>query len=276
VKHEIAATMARDVWGDEGAKRAALAALDKSKGKKLGEVFEEEPVEQPPPQITPEQIEEWEQRLRDPSVSPEEKEMLQMILDKVRSGELGAIGSWEMDVPAEWAAEGETATPPPQVDAVKASTDELPSFGEVKEPKVRHVGPVPREADRVAEIGKSPELVKAVWEELADGQLADRVFSVKSTTIGPDGREIGGGTAYVVVQLVERATPDPADFDKEADKIVQQLEQARGADIVNDWLTTRCNELVQKKEIRIANDVLVTRDEKGETRQIAYGACSNL
>jgi hypothetical protein len=284
VKREVAAALAAEVWGKEAAKRAALAALDEGKkasadGKALADIFETAP--QPShqsPQITPEQIEEWRQKLEDPNTSPEEKQILQQILEQIMSGQLGAIGSWSADVPASWqAGDGKPVeAPKPVEDDLVPTSDKLPGFGAMDKPKIVRVGPVPRERGGIADLGKNPGMVKAVWEDLKDGQLADRVYEVKSTTIGPDGREIGGGDAYVVVQLIERTQPDPAGFDKESDGIVTQLEAARGADIVHDWLSEKCNLLVTKKQIRIANDVLTTRDDQGQTRQISYGACANL
>jgi hypothetical protein len=205
----------------------------------------------------------------------------------IQEGGMGAV-TWESDeIAAAWQADdvkpdaaGGAAMPPvpPPVpdDASKPTTDKLPKFGEMPKPMVSRIGPVSRDPEKIPDLGKSPELIKALFEELGDGDLASRVYHVKSTTVGPDGREIAGGDAYVVVQLIERAKPDLATFTKDADQIVEQIEQSRGEDIVHTWLVTRCNELVEKKEIRIGNDVLVTKDDKGQTKQIAYGACSNL
>jgi hypothetical protein len=241
------------------------------------------PEPQQQPQMDPEQI---RKLLDDPSLSPEVKEQLEQYLQMMQGGQ-GSIDVWESkDIAAEWQAEDKepvaagAAAPkvpvPAADDPMKPSADVLPKFAEAEKPMVARIGPVPREREKVAQIGKSPELVKALFDELESGAMADRIYEVKSTTVGPDGREIAGGSAYVVVQLIERAQPDRAAFAKERDGIIQQIEESRGQDIVHDWLTARCNELVQKKEIRIHNDVLVTKDDKGVVSQITYGACSNL
>ena len=96
VKTEIAAALAKDVWGKEAAKRDALEALAKAQaGKTLEQLFERAPVKGPSgfdPNMSP-------------ALSPEEQ---QRILEQLRQQqEHGSLELHEQDVPVAWYADAD-------------------------------------------------------------------------------------------------------------------------------------------------------------------------
>src|SRR5688572_21556225 len=127
---------------------------------------------------------------------------------------------------------------------------------------------MPRDRDRVSDVGKSAELMTALFEGIKPGELGDKVFVVRgeeSTAVG-DMVLAAGDNRYVVVQLVERPDFDIAKFEEQADDLVRREEEDRGRELVSTWLKARCNEMVEKQEIKIANQILTTQDEKGAAR----------
>jgi hypothetical protein len=296
VKHEIAAALAADVYADEAAKRAALAALAdaRSSGKKLSEIYEQAPPKMPElsPEMRRQQLEQQlqllKEDLKDPNKSEEEKEQIRQIIELIESGQLG-MGPFEIesgDIPAEWGQAGDAAptptpapaaAPPPAQAPLAPSGDVLPKIVGMDKPQVERIGPMPRDRERVVDVGRSAELVTALFETLQPGDLADTVFAVKGEETTATGQALGAGdTIYVIVQLVERPDVDVSKFEAQADDLVAREEEDRGRELVSSWLFARCNELVTKQEIKIDNDILTTRDEKGEARTFQYGACGNL
>jgi hypothetical protein len=281
VKREIAATMAVDTWAREAARRDAITALVAARqaGKALADLYDKD---ESAPAVTPEQqIEGLRRMLLDPELDPGLRQQIEELLRQAESGELGQLGTWESaDVPAAWQQDDPGGGPPapsppppaaPAEDLMTPSSDQLPKLGTLDKRLVERIGPANRRQDRVLGLGESPELVKALFEQLDDGALADRIYEVR---VG--GAYGGGETEFVVVQLIERTRPDLTAFDNQADQLVAQLEARRGAEIVRDWMLARCTELVERERIRINNDLLVTGDE-GERRSFQYGGvCQRL
>jgi hypothetical protein len=104
VKNEIAATLAKDVWSKEAAKRDALDALAKAQagtGKNLDQMFERELVRQPGS---------IEDILNNPDLTPEVKQqLLQQFLQREKQGSLGVR---EVDVPVAWFADADGSGTP--------------------------------------------------------------------------------------------------------------------------------------------------------------------
>src|SRR5262249_48831256 len=96
VKREIAAELAKDVWGKEAAKRAAISALDQARngvGMNLEQLYDRE-------QTTPSgpgNGMDLEQLLNDPNMTPENKEKLRQIIEKQKHG---ALEVKQKDIPA--------------------------------------------------------------------------------------------------------------------------------------------------------------------------------
>lgn len=281
VKHEIAKELARDVWSKEAAKRAALAALDKARagtGLNLDQLYDKR---QPPanPGIDIQQI------LNDPNITPEQKQQILEMLMKSQ-GQQGSI-VWESEnVPASWKAQADgaggssapaadtaqpadgsaaadaaagSAAPQDSTDAapapaapaepeVVASNDKLPEFGEVKKPNVVRYGPSPRQSNMEG-IGTNKAAARALFEELTPGMLAKQVY------------EADGG--YVVMQLIARTEPKVEDFDKDADRLTEELRAQRARAFVEQWMKERCEKLAKDDKIKPNPGLIRDTDEQG-------------
>jgi len=280
-RREIALELARDAWPREAAKRAALDSLAKAregKGKNLEEMFERAP-EQPGGF----QMDQIQQILNDPKLSPEDK---QKILQMLQGGQHGAL-EWESaNIPAEWGQDtaaaptgGAPATPPPAAPAagapaapaatapaapaeVTASSDTLPAFSDVEKPSIERIGPMVRDRENIERLGKSRELIRAVFDELSPGMIGPRVYEV-------DG-------AFVVVQLQDKKLAKVDDFDKQADRLVANLASERGEQLLSRWIAERCHKLVAEKKIEFSQDKVAERDPEGRPTKVTYRPCESM
>ena len=142
---------------------------------------------------------------------------------------------------------------------IVASTDDLPAFGPVAKPKRSRVGPIPRTRGPLTDVGTSKEVVRALFDELAPGAVADRIYAA-------DGN-------YVLVQLVTRDLPDEKVFDKDAARRIAQLRDLRGEELVNAWLKDRCDALAKDDKIKPAASLLRQEDEKGNALPPSSRVC---
>ncbi len=243
VKRELAEPMARDAWGKEAAKRAALAALATAQaggGKSLTELF---------PGDT--------------------------------GAKTGAVVRDFVDVPVKWAqgdppppAAGDAppaagATPPaaPPPTPLVATDEVLPALGALAAPAAETFGPVARAANRTP-LGESAELARALFDELTTGALAPRVFEVRASVVSP--------AVYVIVQVTAKSLADVTAFEKEAESHVATLARERGARYMVDWLRERCTSLAASKRIQPLWSVLQGFDEQGNKLPIAYAPCMSF
>jgi hypothetical protein len=252
VKREIATTLVRKAWGDEAAKRAALAALDAAKaGKPLREQFTL-------------------------GMNPEEKmriqqEMQQREMERLQkeAGTTGSITIEGPDVPAVWGADdakppaGAPAVAPPAPPAapvdIKATTETLPTLGKVDIEAIPFTN-----VTRTGEVyGFHPtaEIKTALFDQLADGKVADRVYLV-------DGQ-------YTVVQLVKKTVATPADFDKKADTAVADMARERGFRLLTSFLHDRCFALANDHKITYDQQLVAHTDDKGK-QTLSYRPCESL
>jgi parvulin-like peptidyl-prolyl isomerase len=266
VKRELAWELAKDVWSKEAAKRAALAALDVAKGKNLDSLYDKDEPEASPGGITPEQL---EQILQNPNTPEATKAQIRSLLQRG----MGPHGALEVppakDIPAGWFETQESAgsaapTPvmPPALPAIPAadltpSKDVLPALDAPKL-HVSRFGPNPR-AKQVSGLGQSKEAITAVFEELAPGELAKRVYEAEGS--------------YLVVQLVARQQPNVSEFDKDADRRVATMRTARAAEFLDSWLRDRCQALVKANRIKPNADLLIEHDEQGKVLPVSYRPC---
>lgn len=300
VKHEIASELARDGWAKEAARRSAIAALDAANRgviKNLNQLYK--PIGNPgapntrdiqqlinDPNLTPEQKQQLlQQFLQDQDKSGSftyESENVPASWSGDETAQAGgsaapaapAAGSAAPAAPAgevttmEAPAAGAAAPPaipapvePSAADLMKPSADVLPQMSEVPAPNVRRGGPTPR-STRLPELGTSKLAARAVFDELAAGELAKQIYQVD------DG--------YVVVQMIERLSPKMEDFDKDADQRIRGLRDQRGADVVESWLKERCEQMA--KENRIKANAALTRDmdEKGNLGPSYYRPCMSF
>ncbi|MDB4955431.1 MAG: PpiC-type peptidyl-prolyl cis-trans isomerase [Myxococcales bacterium] len=293
VKHELAKEIARDAWSKEAARRAAIAALDEARagtGKNLQQLYERELLPENPGQNFQ-------------NMSPEEQKR---ILDQLREqmGEQhGSIEFETKDIPAAWYADsgdtggspagsaaaagsapppaaagsapaptptatGSAAAPadapaakPPVTDIMAPSKEQLPQLGDVPKAKVNSFGPAPRTA-QLPGIGASKELVDALFDELTPGMLAKRIY------------EANGG--YYVVQLISRQSPKVDDFDKNADRRVSELRDARAQSFLKEWLKDRCDKLAKDGKIKPNAELVQERDDAGKLLPISYRPCMSF
>ena len=155
-----------------------------------------------------------------------------------------------------------TPTKPAPAPEIVASKDTLPQFGEVARPKVEHFGPSPRQAKMLG-VGGSKQAIDALFDELAPGGVAKKVYD-------------GDGGSYILLQLVSRAQPNVAEFDKKADAEVNRMREARGKAALEDWLRFRCEALKKSGRIRPAAELTRETDDKGNPAPTVYRPCMTL
>jgi hypothetical protein len=258
VKRELALELARTTWSKEAAKRDALAGLAKVRegtGQNLDAVF---------PRGAP--------KLR-----PDEQPFF---------NKSGSITHESKDVPAEWIAQAETAAPaaapgatapaagapaapaapataaPAPAAPLTASADVLPTMGEVAKPSTLKYGPLTRDREDIANLGKSADLMRALFDELAAGMIGPEVYEVDGT--------------YVLVQLAEKKTAKVEDFDKDATKNVESLARERGNALLARWINERCKVLADGGKISYAKDRVTEHDDQGNALPITYQPCQHL
>ncbi len=308
VKHEIAKDLAKDVWSKEAAKRAAISALDKARsgtGSSLDLLYEKEPAPAQGPG-GPGGID-IQQILNDPNMPPEQKKQLIEMIMQQQQQKSGAL-VWESnDVPAAWrdynqadgaggsagsaagvmmpvgsaaptnagsatvpaagagsgsSAAAPTATPtPPVVTTVVPSSDQLPAFDNVKAPYVSRFGPAPR-SPMMSGLGTSKEAAAALFDELSAGMIATRVYEA-------DG-------AFVVVQLIGRNAPKVEEFEKEGDRLVEELRRERAQAFVEEWLQERCEKLRDDKKIKPNSQLIQEFDDAGKAMPVTYQPCMSF
>ena len=138
------------------------------------------------------------------------------------------------------------------------STESLPAIGDVEKPKVQSNGPTPR-TGKLPGIGASEELAGVLFDQLAPGQVAKRIYEA-------DGK-------YYVVQLTAKQSVDLKDFDKKADQLVEELRASRAQAFLKQWLKSRCEQLVKDGKIKPNPGLLVEHDDEGKPLPVTYKPC---
>ena len=142
-----------------------------------------------------------------------------------------------------------------------ASTDTLPAFDTVKPPFVARFGPAPRSTS-MSGLGTSKAAVAALFDELSPGMLAKRVY------------EADGG--YIIMQLISRSAPKVEDFDKDSDRLVEELRQNRGAMFLEEWLKDRCEKLLKDNRIKPNPALIREFDDAGKPLPVSYRPCMSF
>lgn len=289
VKGEIAAELAKDSWSKEAAKRAAIAALDRARsgtGSNLDQLYKPD-TSAPTPGKNPGI--ELEQLLEDPNIPEEQKQKLREMLLQNKHGSLNPTSA-DKDVPAGWfGAAGDSASagsgsaavaapisatpngsagsgsaaaappvPPTPKPEIAASTEELPKLHDVPEAHVVRYGPAPR-SKQMPGLGSSKEAIAAVFDELQAGNVAKHVYEA-------DG-------AFVAIQVIARAQPNVADFDKTADRRMTELRDSRAQEFLEQWLKNKCETLAKEGKIKPQQQLLIERDDQGNPMPISYKPC---
>ena len=102
----------------------------------------------------------------------------------------------------------------------------------------------------------------ALFDELTPGMLAKKVYE--------------GDGAYAVVQLISRSQPKVEDFDKDADRMVEELRGERAQQFVEEWLKERCEKLAADKKIKPNAGLLRETDDKGNLLPTQYHPCMSF
>ena len=238
VKRDLAEPLARNAWGVEAAKRAALLALEtaKASGKPLKDLF-------PAAQTG---------ALTSTSYDVPTAWM-----------QAGGSGAGSAAVPTAAAPTGAA----PVAVAPVATVDVLPAQDAVT-PEAVSLPAVARQGDSTL-LGKSATLANALFEELTNGALGPIVYEL--TTGAADGQPL-----FAIVQVTQKNLADITVFEKDMTERVAQLAQARGNVYVSDWLRRRCKALVGKNEIKPRRELLIVTDDDGRQVQLRWDPCSSL
>ncbi len=257
VKLEIAESLARDVWSKEGAKRAAIAALSASSTTPLDKQF--------PPDF---------------QLSPAQQRDLLKNLDIQMAPKSGSI-VWESDdVPAKSYAQADGAggsgsaaagsaapTAPPTAaptvqkipESMVATTDQLPAFGDASKPQLQTIGP---ETRKPVMPGLDVESTKLLYDVLQVGKIHQQVLEVNGN--------------YVVLELTDRGDPKVEDFEKKADAMLAAMNAARGQQLVEDFVVTKCKQLQKEDKLHPAESLITEFDDKGNAVPTTFRPCTNM
>lgn len=111
-------------------------------------------------------------------------------------------------------------------------------------------------------IGSSKEAAAALFDELSPGMLAKRVYE--------------GDGAYTVVQLITRHDPDTAEFDKDGDRLVEELRQSRGQAFVEEWMKAKCEQLAKDGRVTPNAGLVRETDDTGKALPVTYKPCMSF
>ena len=154
------------------------------------------------------------------------------------------------------------AVPPVPAADIVPSKDVLPLLSDVAPPHVTRFNNKSR-AKQMNGLGASKDAIAAVFDELQPGQLAPHIYE-------------GEGGAYAVVQLVQRNQPNVADFDKDADRRVAELRNARANAFLDEWLRDKCETLAKANKIKPNPELLIERDDQGKVLPVTYRPCMSF
>jgi hypothetical protein len=124
------------------------------------------------------------------------------------------------------------------------------------------VGPVSRFGDQLVDVGRSKELVEALFEQIAVGEVADRVFEVQEPN------------SFVVVKLVSRTDADMEKLAKDEASIRTDLRQRKAVELLAAWLKDRCQKVASAGEVEV-NRGFLYEDPEAE-QAIPYRACQYI
>jgi peptidyl-prolyl cis-trans isomerase D len=146
-------------------------------------------------------------------------------------------------------------------DAMAEISDEPIPRPEGLEPPARQVaGPLRRQADFIEGIGESPALVRALFDELAEGEVAEEVFEV--------------GSAFVLAKLVSRQQADMDEFEERLDDLRENVAFQKSADVLFEWIHGRCRELATQGRLSVNMEYFLADAESAG--QVQYRPCQTL
>jgi peptidyl-prolyl cis-trans isomerase D len=128
-------------------------------------------------------------------------------------------------------------------------------------PVLQTTAPVQRTGDTIAGVGRSPELVQAVFEGLKPGTLAPRLFEVE------DG--------FALVKLESREEADLKKFTETQAQVQRGYAAEKGFRLLARWLGDRCREVVSGGKVSLNREYIDMSDE-GEKNPFPYSPCQSL
>ena len=260
VAHEIAEQMAMQTYAKAAARRDAQRALERARaglaeGKRLPELFE---VRQPPPSGFENLPAEIQEQLRlqmeqqgsitfDGPDRPAEASWQD-------GAQPGVPGDQPGPAPAAQPGAAQPAAGGAATTAVTVAADDVPVPLDLVSPQVQRMGPLTRDPDgMILGVGKSDELMSAIFTELDDGELTGQLYEVNDS--------------FVFVQLVSREEPNLETFQQDELDRTQRLGRERGNRELQTWLQARCQTLVEGRTVGINRELvnqLVTEREGEE------------
>jgi peptidyl-prolyl cis-trans isomerase D len=267
-KLEIAFELAAAHYARALARRDAEAALARvqagGEGKGLADFFERPEPPAPTPggqQLTPEQMEQIRRQIEEGLENPGDGAGWILREGEIVLAQAGGASepTEEPAADAAPAAAGETNRPP-KADLPGALVGELPAI-EIEPPKVQTIGPLSRPPDKIAGVGKSEELIAALFETLEEGEVAGRVFALED----PEG--------FAIVELTDRSEADLDKLAAERGQIRERLELIKSIELVLSWTRSQCEGAAKAGEININTSFLVYDDDQPPA---PYSACANL
>jgi hypothetical protein len=300
VKREIAKELARDTWGKEAAKRAAIAALAGARtgvGANLDQLYEKEKEPEAPGNNIQDIL---KQIQNDPNLSPEQKQQqMQQLLQLIQQqqGQSGMLEVESKDIPAGWYADangaGGSAAGSAKAPAAGSAAPAAGSAGSAAPAAGSGAAPAPAAPPAVedantpskdqlpamAEVAK-PHVVRygpapraPSMPGLGNSKAAqDAVFDeLEVGRIADKVYEANGD--FIVLQLEGREKPNVADFDKSADQRVEELREHRASEFVNTWLRERCEQLAKDGKIQVNPDLIAEHDDQGRALPTQYHPC---
>jgi hypothetical protein len=142
---------------------------------------------------------------------------------------------------------------------MKLPAQPLPPMATVAAPISRRIANRQRD-ERLPELGTSKPAIKALFDQLAPGELAKTIYEA-------DGD-------YALVQLIERNSPKMEDFDKDADLRMRTLRARRAQEMLESWLKQGCEAAVKAKKLKPNAAFTSNVDEKtGKVLPSYYTPC---
>ncbi|WP_428265258.1 peptidylprolyl isomerase [Haliangium sp.] len=299
VKHEIANTMALEYYAEKAARLGAEAALAKAQaalaaGTPLDQVFERQAAPPPTPPgggaISPEELQRLLDQLPkegslmidgpdrpaeaswqggDPPANPGDQPAPAAAADSDSADTATATGAAGEaaagDATAAGATTGDSGSGSASASAsASADDEELPFSLDIVEPKLRSIGPFTRDADgMIFGLGSSEELMTALFDELGEGQLADKVYEITNS--------------YAVVRLTGRQEPNLKEFEENKAERLEGMGYERGFRHLSSWLESRCQALIEAQQVGVNKEKLNQIATEKEGEEFNYRpSCSSL
>jgi hypothetical protein len=276
VARDIAEQMAIEHYAKAAARRDAEAALERAKaalaeGKKLDDLFErQQPQQQPggldgleglPPEIL-EQLQKQGSVTFDGPSKPAEASWQgdqqtgtpgDQPAAAPAAGEPAATGTATDTAAVTATGTTDTAT----TTAIGAPVEDVPVPADLVKAQVRSVGPFTRDPEgMLLGVGKSEELMNAIFGKLEVNELTERVYEVSDT--------------FVFLQLVSRQEPNLEDFQKDQIERTQLLGMERGYGNLRTWVQARCEAVVAAGQVGLNRNLLNQIATESEGQEFTY------